>query len=251
MLWCDHLGCGESVTRSRDTITLDAQTDDIAAIVREFARGPAHVVGYCLGTPMTHDLVTRHREIVRSAVWCSPMVSVRRLFQHVLRKSIREGRLDPAALPADLAMELDAFLSVANDDIGDAARGARQALLVLEMIGRIRDFHEMYWSGPTVMQRWIEWMTEAPMSVDVFQMLASQYLARDPQEIPDYEGIPVLILRSDNDPIAVWPQHGPELLQRIPHAREITVPGGCHWMHFERPDEMVQATLEFFASLPS
>src|SRR3954467_14266635 len=65
MLWFDALGCGESRARSPQSIGWLEQVDDIATIIREAAGGRAHVIGHCLGTPLTHELVRRHRGLVQ------------------------------------------------------------------------------------------------------------------------------------------------------------------------------------------
>jgi pimeloyl-ACP methyl ester carboxylesterase len=63
----DHRGHGRGL-RSEEPFTLEAAADDAAALLRHLGLGPAVVVGYSMGGPISLLLWHRHRELVRGLV---------------------------------------------------------------------------------------------------------------------------------------------------------------------------------------
>jgi pimeloyl-ACP methyl ester carboxylesterase len=97
------------------------------------------------------------------------------------------------------------------------------------------------------MSRWLRWQSELPFAPKAFLELTTHFFERGVLPVPDYAGIPVHILYSDNDPVAPWETHGQRLLDLIPHATSAAITGAGHWLQFEMPEECVNKTLQFFA----
>jgi pimeloyl-ACP methyl ester carboxylesterase len=68
LLAIDHRGHGRGL-RSQDTFTLEDAADDAAALLRTLDAGPAVVVGYSMGGPISMLLWDRHPELVRGLVF--------------------------------------------------------------------------------------------------------------------------------------------------------------------------------------
>ena len=64
----DHRGHGRGI-RTEETFTLEDCADDAAALLRELGVGPAIVVGYSMGGPITMLLWDRHPELVAGLVF--------------------------------------------------------------------------------------------------------------------------------------------------------------------------------------
>jgi pimeloyl-ACP methyl ester carboxylesterase len=64
----DHRGHGRGI-RSEETFTLEDCADDAAALLRELGVGPAIVVGYSMGGPISMLLWDRHPELVAGLVF--------------------------------------------------------------------------------------------------------------------------------------------------------------------------------------
>jgi 3-oxoadipate enol-lactonase len=63
----DHRGHGRGL-RSEERFSLEAAADDAAALLRHLGLGPAVVVGYSMGGPISMLLWHRHRALVRGLV---------------------------------------------------------------------------------------------------------------------------------------------------------------------------------------
>jgi len=238
-LWFDHLGCGDFVPAAPGPLTWREQVDDIAFVIRRFTREPVHVVGHCLGTELTHDLVRRDRDLVRSVLWYAPTRWPGEILRALPLRAAAENRLAVDTLPDESRAALDRFRGMAARDFG-----AADVRPFLGLAAQIRDLWDLYWTDRTALQRYVGWMAAQPFSMQTFVDLIEDFFERGPLPLPDYTGIPVHMLYGDDDPVSTWDVQGRELAESIPHATAAPIAGGGHWTHFQRPDECVRRTLE-------
>lgn len=239
-LWFDLLGCADSPAKSLDCITWNNQIQDLRAIIQKFANGPVNIIGHCLGAQITHDLIRLDRSLVKRVVWYSPVQSVLDVFHRVLQRALAEKRLERSSLTADEVRGLDSFLKLGESDLT-----GQETMLLLQLAAKTRDFDSLYWFDQNALKRWLNWMNRWPLKPEVFLRLMSDYFSRGPLPVPDYSGVPVLMLHSDNDVITPWEKHGKKLSSIIPQSERRLVPDGCHWLQFEKPEETIRHTLDF------
>lgn len=239
-IWFDLLGCSESPAVSSEKITWDAQIEDVIRIIKQFSNGPVNVIAHCLGAHLTHDLVLKNHDLVRKVVWYAPVVSVSGVFKRVLTRAISENRLDFEKLDISLQTGINDFFQTPDEKFSQ-----KEVMLLLQLLEKIRDFQELYWLNRGAMQAYLQWMTIKPFNPEVFVRLQIQFFQRGPQPFPSYEGIPVLMLRSDNDLITPFESNVCVIADRIPHAEIRTIRNGFHWLQFEKTEECAKNTVEF------
>lgn len=128
-----------------------------------------------------------------------------------------------------------------------SAFGRDDAARVLGLAGRIHDFQGLYWTDSAAMARTAELLAEHPFSAEAFLGLQGSYFAEERQSlpVPDYAGIPVLMLHSASDGITPWETNGQLLRRAIPHAEVAHVEGGSHWLHLQQPSATASLTMGF------
>jgi pimeloyl-ACP methyl ester carboxylesterase len=241
-LWFDLLGAEGSPAVSADRISWENQIADILAVTRRFTQKPVNVIGHCQGAPITHDLVRAAPGFVRKAVWYSPVRTVADALKNIFNQARSQKRLSLDQMTEDERTWLDRFM---RQD--PSAMDSKDASFVLALSAKVRDLQELYWTDSTAMRIWTEHANKYPFAIDTFLKLQGDFFAerRDLIPVPDYAGIPVLMLHSPEDAICPWDSNGKRLTEKIPHAAHREIVGGAHWVHFQKPDECASLTLEF------
>jgi pimeloyl-ACP methyl ester carboxylesterase len=244
MIWFDLLGAPGAPTLEPERLSWANQIRDIVTVTRHFTEKPVNVIGHCQGASITHDLLRTAPGFVRKAVWYSPVHTLGGALKNVISQATSQGRLRPDTMTDDERIWLKRFMQR-----GPEASEASDALFVLALSAKIRDLQELYWTDARAMQAWAEHANLYPFAAEAFLRLQSDFFAerRDLLPIPDYSGIPVLMLHAPEDFICPWQTNGKRLTQSIPHAIDREIRGGAHWLQFQKPDECAALTVNFLA----
>lgn len=238
------MGCGEAELKDPESLSWDHCVDDIAYVARKVSDGPVHFIGHCSGVKIIDDLVRQHRDVVASATWISPVNLMSDILKTVISRAVSEGRLARELLDDQQRQRLDGFLDSSEEQFG-----AEQAVDFLTFASMSRDWLELYWSDPASMQRFLANVDGDLLNAETFVRLSDDYYSRKSNQPPDYSDIPTLVLYSESDAVAVWDRHGAVTAQIVPDATIKEIPGGSHFLQFQKPAEASRVIRRFLADI--
>jgi aminoacrylate hydrolase len=208
----DHRGTGRSSkTTAGQTIAQHAQ--DMAALIRAQAKGPAHIVGTSTGGAIAQLLALEHPEVVKTITiacsWAGPDPYLLRQFQ-LRRRFLAEGPLRAAEVSALFLWD--------------------------------PQFQSRH---PDKVSAWVAAAATAPFHAAIAEARIAMILAHDQRARLGDIRCPVLVVAAHRDHCT--PRHlSEEIKARIPHA-ELAILEGGHFVFLEDPHGFNARIAEFLA----
>jgi pimeloyl-ACP methyl ester carboxylesterase len=200
-------------------LTIDDMVGDVAALVEHLGGGPARVVGTSLGAHVAQELALARPDLVRQLV---AMAAHARLdpVQKMLTRGEELLHDEKVQLPAPFRAAVNAVLNLSPATLRDQPR-VTDWLDILEL-------------------------TATPTTAGGRAELGVSSRLTDRREAYRAITVPTLVIAFADD-VMVPAFLGREVADAIPGARYAEVPGTGHFGYLERPGEVNQLMLEFFA----
>jgi pimeloyl-ACP methyl ester carboxylesterase len=220
----DRRGHGRS-ERLPDHGTRRDQEEDVAALIENLERGPAHVVGTSFGGSIAIGLAARRPELVRSVIAHEPPLM-----------SLVGG--DPESQPL-----MEAVQGTIRAVLARVARG--------DLLGGARQFVDEVALGPGAWEQLPEQLRET-MIESATAFAAEQ---RDPDwasvDLAGLSGIdlPVLLTQGDQSPPWFFGIVA-KLAELVPGASTRTYHGAGHAPHLTHPNDYLATVLDFLVRSP-
>lgn len=193
-----------------DSMRLQEMADDVAETMQSLALASAHLVGHSMGGKTAMLLALRQPELVRSlcAVDIAP---------------VAYERTGDKVIPALQAMDLASLASRADADAKLAEHIHEKAVRDFLLTNLLRS-EEGGW----------RWRFNLPVLAQYFAEVTGW-----PGNTGSYEGPALFIKGARSD--YILPEYQPSILQQFPHAVLMTIEGTGHWVHSEKPEEVLGA----------
>jgi pimeloyl-ACP methyl ester carboxylesterase len=200
----DNRGAGRSPLPA-DGASIESMAEDAAGVLRELGVGPAHVAGFSMGGAIAQELVIAHPELVRSVVLSGTYTRPTAYFHQMVSSWIA---------------------------LADTARSEREMLEAFFLWIYSRGAHE----DGTVASL-IDEALVSPLAQEADAFLAQA------QACIDWKGaeerlagvrVPALVVVGDED-IACPPDFSQVIVDALPDAELVVIPGGAHQPFQELP----------------
>lgn len=206
----DHRGQGvSSPAASIDELSMDALTEDAAALIRVLGVGPVHAVGNSMGGFVTLRLAARHPELMRT------VTALGSSCEEEFRLAEFEPLVTGLAEDGGAARAIDALLYIMFGDVSLAE------------------------GGPMV-ERWRESMAALKPTIRdcAWQVIHRGRLAEELAHCP----VPILAIAGEEDHAYPQPISGRNIAEAA-GGREVTVPAAGHSVALEKHDEVAQLVI--------
>jgi pimeloyl-ACP methyl ester carboxylesterase len=215
--------------RGLDAYAADALAGDVANLIALYGRRRALVVGHDWGGAVTWHLAATRPELVeRFVIMNAP-------HPKALRRALRDDKEQRRRLGYMLLFQLP---------------GLPEYLLGRRRFARLRKVVRQGIAPGAVSDEALERQVEAWSRPGALTAMLNWYRAaarRPPRNVPRTPlAPPGLVLWGENDPV-LMPALARASVEECAHARLQLVPGAGHWVHRDRPDDVLKAMLAFFA----
>ncbi|HEY0484944.1 MAG TPA: alpha/beta hydrolase [Mycobacteriales bacterium] len=216
----DLRGAGQT-TGGEDGCAVADMAADVAGLIGELGLGPAHVLGYSLGSAVTQELALHRPDLVRSAVLLSTWSSTRR--EHHLRRHFASRLYALEHGPLDVFAQFAFWMSAPSvvDDEPELQSTVEE---------RLRGCTSTRLDG-----------TAGHFRTD---------LGHDTRDRLHEITCPTLVVYGEEDLITL-PAYNERVASLIPGAIVRTIPRAGHLALFERPDELRRCLDEFLTTVDS
>lgn len=209
----DQRGHGDSARRPAD-VSRSAFVKDCAAMIERFGLGPVTLVGQSMGANTAMLAAAAYPQLVRSLV---------------MLEGSPDGPhdADPEAVIAGFRASLSAWPTPFADE------AAAQDFF------RAKGFDPVAWAAGLECRAdglWPRW--EVDTLAECMGDLASRSFWTQWHSIE----CPTLVILGEHGMFA--PEHGDELVRRLPQASVVTIPGAGHDLHLDAPRDWVRALLQ-------
>lgn len=213
----DNRGIGPS-DECADGMTIDDLVGDIAALIEHLGGGPARVVGTSLGSRVVQELALGRPDLLSQAVMMAA-----------------HGRSHP----------VQSMLSAGERALHDA--GIELPPTYYAAITALHNLSPRTLNDPAGVQDWLGLFEFAGSRIGA-GVRAQLELAEFPDRRADYRQItvPSLVIGFADD-LMLPPYLAREVAEAIPGARYAEIEGCGHYGYLERPDEVNEIVLAFFA----
>jgi len=228
LFFYDQRGGGRSRTDDRAPITWRTHVEDLAAVAREFARGPLSLIGYSWGGLLAllyADWAQRERDVPRPArmVLVDPAPATRRWRDSFELELSRRQQLDV------IAQDRAALTTSGMRESDPAAY--RQRLFELSVAG--------YFADPQRARHLTPFRVTGRVQKSVWESLGDFDLIADLEKIP----APTLVIHGRDDPIPL--ASSTAIARALPRGELVVLDGSGHVPYVEAATPLFDAISRF------
>ena len=229
LLALDYLGTGNSdKPRSGFRYTIGEQADLAARLIRKMRLGKTHLIGAAYGGAIVLDVAARFPEIVGKVA------------------SIEGSILKPKALPANPIENLMRYPILGDAAIAIIRSGAVNPMILRRITGE--------WYPKLTTDQKLRFLEDITCAARSASRIAWYWIGRSPQNVIPFEEeakriqSPILYLAGEKSVYRAMAEENIRFLrENHPQAKIVEFSDGIHDLALQKPREVAQEILEFFA----